>query len=89
MSIHILKTAPEPWAAMRDGTKRFEHRRDDRDFQVGDILQLEYFHPEPPGPELGVGGILRCKVTYLLRGGEFGVADGYCLMSTGEVEELL
>lgn len=38
--IHELKTKPEYFKAVREGTKLFELRRNDRDFCVGDYLAL-------------------------------------------------
>jgi len=37
---HILKTDPPFFQAMELGEKKFEIRRNDRDYQVGDILVL-------------------------------------------------
>ena len=41
--IHELKTDPEYFAAVRSGEKRFELRRNDRDFRVGDYLALNEY----------------------------------------------
>ena len=45
MSEHKLKTWPTAFDAMVDGRKRFEWRKDDRGFEVGDILVLEKWDP--------------------------------------------
>lgn len=37
---HTLNTDPEHWDLIRDGLKFFEIRLDDRDYQVGDQLDL-------------------------------------------------
>ena len=37
---HGLKTWPEPFAAILDGAKRHEVRKNDRDFKPGDVLHL-------------------------------------------------
>lgn len=42
---HELKTWPEFFAASRRGIKRFELRRADRDFHVGDELLLREWDP--------------------------------------------
>lgn len=83
---HILKTWPEPFEAMRAGRKTHEHRKDDRGYEVGDMLVLRYFDPaENQGPLLPLtrGELIRW-VTYISRGPAFGIPDGYCVMSVSE-----
>lgn len=41
--VHHLKTDPEPFAEVKAGKKRYEVRRFDRDFRVGDRLVLTEF----------------------------------------------
>ena len=43
---HTLKTWPEYFSAVVLGHKRFEIRKNDRDFSVGDTLILEEYNPE-------------------------------------------
>ncbi len=38
---HRLKTADKFYEAVRTGKKKFEIRKNDRDFQVGDLVVLE------------------------------------------------
>jgi Domain of unknown function (DUF3850) len=44
--VHELKIWPDYFEAVRDGRKRFEIRRDDRGFAVGDVLLLREFVPD-------------------------------------------
>jgi hypothetical protein len=45
--IHHLKTWPQYFAAIRDGSKTFEIRSEqDRTFAVGDVLVLQEYEPE-------------------------------------------
>lgn len=43
--VHVLKCWPEPFAALLDGSKRHEVRRDDRGYMVGDVLCLHEWEP--------------------------------------------
>jgi hypothetical protein len=78
MSEHSLKTWPSFFEAVRTGRKTFEARRADRDFEVGDILALNEYDPRR---DVYTGRDLRARVTYILRGGEFGIERGYCVMA--------
>lgn len=42
--IHELKILPQYFNAVREGKKTFELRKDDRGFQVGDVLMLKEFN---------------------------------------------
>ena len=43
---HRLKTWPVFFADTEVGAKRFEIRKNDRDFHVGDFLRLEEYDPQ-------------------------------------------
>ena len=43
---HDLKCHPDYFEALRDGTKTFECRYNDRDFEVGDELLLREYDPK-------------------------------------------
>lgn len=43
--VHQLKTWPMYFTALRQGSKTFELRENDRQFKVGDTLQLREFDP--------------------------------------------
>lgn len=75
---HELKTWPFSFLAVLDGSKRFEVRKDDRGFLAGDWLQLNEYDPDTG---TYTGRFLLRQVTYILRGGMFGIEDGYVVMS--------
>lgn len=85
---HVLKCVMGPFEAVLQGRKRFEYRRDDRDFQVGDLLELQ--EVTTPLSVLGTVPTGRSKiveVTYILRGSEaefFGVPPGYTVLSIAD-----
>lgn len=69
---HPLKVWPPYFDSILSNEKRFEIRKNDRDFKVGDILILsEWVNDSYTGRS-----IVKI-VTYILRGGMFGIKDGY------------
>jgi hypothetical protein len=74
---HTLKTWPEYFKAVASGAKSFEVRLHDRDFRVGDTLILQEYDPQV---RAFTGQTHTATVTYLLPGGDFGVASNYCVM---------
>lgn len=76
--IHRLKTWPAYFNLVADGRKKFEIRRNDRDFHPGDELLLQEWDPVSSsltGRELAV------SVTSMMAGGQFGLHRDYCVMS--------
>lgn len=84
MKRHELKILPEYYNAVREGRKRFELRKDDRGFDVGDRLHLRKW--DPAGGY--TGEVILTDITYILRGVPgYGLAEDYCVMSLGKVIE--
>ncbi len=82
-TVHELRTWPRAFQAVLDGDKRYEFRKNDRNFQVGDVLHLREWEPAQKfDATLGdyTGRSLHAIVTYLTPGGAFGVPDGYCVL---------
>ena len=82
MTRHELKTWPKYFAAVRSGHKRFEIRRNDRDFSVGDILVLREFHPED---DAYTGQVEERQITFLLSEEDYGVIHGFVVIGFGEL----
>jgi len=90
MMHHVLKTHPAMFRATRDGVKPFEVRRDDRAFQAGDTVSLTYHtlndqpgqFPAPPAPYTNDDSRqpLEYKITFVLRGGQYGIEPGYVVL---------
>jgi hypothetical protein len=87
MKTYQLKTWKQFYQSVVDGSKKFEIRQNDRNFQVGDILELvevdEYRNLLPTGRSCQV------RVTYLYRGSRnnaFGLKDGHVVMSIERLE---
>lgn len=93
MKTHELKTWPEFFIALAGDVKTFEFRKDDRQFALGDTLILREWHPGGSvdtgnGVMLDIcmdphytGRVLIRWVSYLMRGPEFGLPEGYVIMS--------
>lgn len=79
--VHDLKCEFYSFAALQSGKKTFEFRKNDRDFQVGDELYEHRLEPDGKPSEGGRYDRLRLRVTYILRGPDFGVPEGYCVMA--------
>jgi len=77
MKSHDLKCWPDYFDAIRCGSKRFELRRNDRDFNTGDLLMLHEWDPET---QKYTGRIAGRWVSYILKDHE-GIAPGFCVMS--------
>lgn len=84
MNAHDLKCWPEPFQAIKDGRKTFEFRRNDRDYQSGDVLRLREYDPNTQAYS---GDMVAVMVTYILDNG-FGLPDGYVIMSIKRVADL-
>lgn len=81
--IHKLKCIQPYFNEVANGVKDFEVRKDDRNYQVGDRLDL-YEGPE----DIADNGIFRNHVhkyiKYKLPGGSFGIKDGYCVLGLSD-----
>ena len=76
MKLHNLKTWPEYFQAIVDGSKTFEIRKNDRDFKVNDLLCLKEYAPERGEY---TNAWFWVKVTYILDKQPF-VPEGYMCM---------
>lgn len=78
-AIHKLKILPEYFKAVSSGEKKFEIRRNDRGFNVGDFLILR----EYTNKYTGNWGVF--KITYILADPEF-LKPGYAALSIKHCE---
>lgn len=83
MKEHDLKVWPEYYEAIEADLKPFEIRKNDRDYQVGDVLRLREYSP---GPDEYTGRETRRRVVYMLDGDHpmgfaFGLRAGFVAMA--------
>lgn len=89
--IHKLKILPSHFSAVKDGRKKFEVRKNDRFYKEGDEVLLEefvpqsYWDPEDPKSDEYSGEFLHRKITYILRGGQFGIEAGYVVLGLSKI----
>lgn len=77
MEIHELKIQSEYFEVIKNGTKKFELRKDDRNYQVGDFITLR----EYDGDRFTGRGISNIPINYILRNcPEYGLKNGYCIL---------
>lgn len=81
---HELKILPEYFVEVVRGTKKFEIRRKDRDFRVGDRLILkEYNRGKYTGREV------QRYITYIFKGdGSYGLSEDFCILSISKEQEV-
>lgn len=79
--VHVLRIWPEYFKAIFLMQKKFEIRKDDRNFQVGDFLHLQEWEPTEELEGRYTGDSLMRKIGYIFKGGSFGVQEGYVILS--------
>lgn len=73
---HYLKTETFYYQEQELGHKNFELRKNDRNFQVGDmVVLLEVVNGIPTGRQL-----LAKEIVYILKGGIYGLDKDYCIL---------
>ena len=88
ITVHELKTDPIVFNDVWRGVKTFEIRYDDRDFRVGDDLRLRETRYSGAEMQAGkplayTGRELVLPVKYIMRGPQYGLNEGWVIMSVG------
>lgn len=84
---HELKILPNYFNDIMFGNKSFEIRKNDRDFHKWDKLILKEWSPSRNDY---TGNEITALVNYIHYGnGDFGLAEGYCVMGLTEIECVL
>ncbi len=79
---HELKCWPDPFSAVWRGDKTAELRRDDRGFQVGDVLLIREYDTTAGGY---TGRALRVCVSHITRCSNFAGPSDFVVLSLGRV----
>lgn len=75
---HTIKTHKPFYQDICEGKKPFEFRFNDRGYKVGDTLHHVEYDPEK---QEETGRQFWCDVVYIIYGGQFGIPEGYCIMT--------
>ena len=74
--MHKIKILPEYFEAVLTGRKRFELRKNDRNYKIGDKIELAEWEEGDY-----TGRSLTFVITYILEGcPEYGLKEGYCIL---------
>lgn len=73
-TVHRIKILPEYLEAVYMGIKKFECRKNDRDYKVGDLVELEEW---TGGIYTGRKAIV--QISYVLTDTKYGLRPGYCV----------
>ena len=76
---HKLKLAKMFFEDVRLGRKSFELRKNDRDYQMGDILELREMDNGEP-----TGRVIEKEITYILEGFA-GLKEDYCILALADI----
>lgn len=98
---HELKTLDVFFDAVKRGAKNFEVRKDDRAFQAGDtvtlyrVTQAEIDNPMPGAPPMPspvmprntVNAPIAATISFVLRGGQFGIDSDYVVLALSDIRD--
>lgn len=90
MKLHILKIKEEYFKEVLRGNKTFELRKNDRDYQVGDLIHFLSVN----GENLIIGNPaynekLVFQITYILKDvAEYGLDKDYCILGIKKLDDI-
>ena len=87
MKIHELKIQLPYFEAVYTGLKSFEFRKDDRGFEVGDLIRFRVLGKTILGVDNSVLSDVLFKIKYILRDiPDLGLPQGYCILGIVRME---
>jgi hypothetical protein len=78
---HVLKITPQYFDDVFKGLKDFEVRKNDRDFRVGDRIELKEY-----GEKVIFPRYLLKEIKYILAGGQYGIFADYVVLGLKNVK---
>lgn len=88
MKLHELKIKHEYLVEVDRGRKTFELRKNDRDYQVGDLIHFIDIKQDINGDcDIYIDGNDLYKITYILKDvPEYGLDKDYCILGIKKLE---
>ncbi len=83
MKIHTIKCIPKYFNLVKSGEKRFELRKDDRDYEVGDAVILEEW--DDIDSKYTGHVLLIPEIDFIFKDVHEGLHGGHCIFSFKEV----
>lgn len=79
--VHEVKCTAEHYDALVVRVKKAELRFDDRHYEEGDFLYMAKVQDSGIGGLRSTGDAMLMRITHKLSGGQYGLADGHCMLS--------
>jgi len=77
MKTHVKKIQKEYFCGILNNNKRFEIRKNDCNYQVGDIVKLVLYDGDK---QIGTNNYIAVKITYVLKDiPQYGLDKDYCI----------
>lgn len=87
MKLHELKIKHEYLTSILNGEKTFELRKNDRDYQVGDLISFIDIGDDGEDKERYCFIDILYKITYILKNvEEYGLNKDYCILGIRKVK---
>ena len=80
---HFLKCDPEWFWLVATGKKFCELRKDDRNYELGDILIVSEYYRNGTEPYY-TGSVFACRVSWMIKNGEF-LKEGHSLLGISKI----
>lgn len=81
--LHEIKCWPEFFGKIALREKEFELRKNDRDYQVGEIIKIREY---VPNKQRYTGSFVLREISYMLTNTEFGLKEGYCILQLKTID---
>jgi len=82
MNLHKIKIWRGEFSQVETGYKTAEFRKNDRDYRSGDLLLLQEY---VPSEDRFTRDEVLVRVTHINYGPDFGIPNGYCMMSIKKI----